>query len=83
MEEDGIIDKTIQSNFKPQDLQSLLDKVEECNFTNEQYCWIEQMLIFVNSNVFYWTMKEYAPKKFEKEVKEEVKGWRQYRGLKF
>jgi hypothetical protein len=83
MELNGIKDKTIQRNYKPTDMQYLLDGIEKCNFTDEQFEWIEQMLIFADQGGYYWSMKEFAPKKFEKEVKEEVKGWGSFRGLRF
>ena len=83
MELNGIKDKTIQGNYKPTDMQYLLDGIEKCNFTDEQFKWIEQMLIFADQGGYYWSMKEFAPKKFEKEVKEEVKGWGSFKGLKF
>lgn len=83
MELNNIKDETIQSNYEPQDMQYLLDGMDKCEFTNEQYKWIEQMLIFVQNNNYYEDLKEMAPKKFEKEIKEEVKGWGQFKGLKF
>lgn len=83
MELNGIKDKTIQGNYKPTDMQGLLGGIEKCNFTDEQFKWIEQMLIFADRGAYYWSMKEFAPKKFEKEVKEEVKGWGNFKGLKF
>lgn len=83
MELNGIKDKTIQGNYKPTDMQYLLDGIEKCNFTDEQFEWIEQMLIFADQGGYYGLMKEIAPKRFEKEVKEEVKGWGNFKGLKF
>lgn len=83
MELNDIKDKTIQGNYKPTDMQYLLDGIEKCNFTDEQFEWIEQMLIFADQGAYYLSMKEFAPKKFEKEVKEEVKGWGNFKGLKF
>ena len=83
MELNDIKDKTIQSNYKPVDMQYLLDGMEKCNFTEEQYEWIEQMLIFASQGNYYALMKDFAPKKYEKEVKEEVKGWGNFKGLKF
>ena len=83
MKLNGIIDETIQGNYKPTDMQGLLDGIEKCNFTDEQFEWIELMLIFADQGGYYGLMKEIAPKRFEKEVKEEVKGWGSFRGLKF
>ena len=83
MELNGITDKTIQSNYKPIDMQYLLDGMEKCGFTNEQYRWIEQMLIFADQGRYYEDMKYFAPKKFEKEIKEVVKGWGQFKHLQF
>lgn len=83
MELNDIKDKTVQSNYKPIDMQYLLDGMDKCEFTNEQYRWIEQMLIFADQGSFYSTIREYAPKAFEKRVKEEVKGWGNFKGLKF
>jgi hypothetical protein len=83
MELNNIKDKTIQSNYKTVDMQYLLDGMDKCEFTDEQYKWIEQMLIFADQGSYYATMKEVAPKAFEKKVKEEVKGWGNFKGLKF
>ena len=83
MELNGIKDKTIQGNYKPTDMQYLLDGIEKCNFTDEQFEWIEQMLIFADRGGYYGLMKEIAPKRFEKEVKQEVKGWGNFKGLVF
>jgi hypothetical protein len=83
MELNGIKDKTIQGNYKPTNMQYLLDGIEKCNFTEEQFKWIEQMLIFADQGTYYDSMREFAPKRFEKEVKQEVKGWGNFKGLVF
>ena len=83
MELNDITNKTIQGNYKPKDIQYLIDGIEQCNFTEEQVGWINQIIMVVNDGLYYNLMKEFAPKKFEKEVKEEVKGWGNFKGLKF
>ena len=83
MELNDIKDKTIQGNYKPTDMQYLLGGIEKCNFTDEQFKWIEQILIFADQGAYYAYMKDFVPKKYEKEVKEEVKGWGNFKGLKF
>lgn len=83
MKLNGIIDETIQGNYKPTDIQGLLDGIEKCNFTDEQVGWINHIIRVVYDGLYYNLMKEFAPKRFEKEVKEEVKGWGNFRGLKF
>jgi hypothetical protein len=83
MELNDITNKTIQGNYKPKDIQYLLDGIEQCNFTDEQIGWINKIIMVVNDGLYYNLMKDFAPKKYEKEVKEEVKGWGNFKGLKF
>lgn len=83
MELNNIIDKTIQGNYKPKDIQYILDGIDKCNFTEEQIGWINLIIRVVSNGEYYDLMKEFAPKKYEKEVKEEVKGWSSFKGLKF
>jgi nicotinic acid phosphoribosyltransferase len=83
MKLNDITDKTIQGNYRPKDIQYLLDGIEQCNFTDEQISWINQIILVVNTGDYYDMMKEFKPKAYEKEVKEEVKGWGNFRGLKF
>ena len=83
MELNDIKDKTIQSNYKPQEMQYLLEGMDKCEFTNEQHKWIEQFLIFVDQNVYFADLKEFAPERFEKEVKETVECWGLFRHIKF
>lgn len=83
MELNDITNKAIQGNYKPKDIQYLLDGIEQCNFTDEQIGWINQIIMVVNDGLYYNLMKEFATKRYEKEVKEEVKGWGNFKGLKF
>lgn len=83
MELNDIIDKTIQGNYKPKDIQYLMDGIEQCNFTDEQIGWINNIIMVVNDGLYYDMMKEFKPKAYEREVKEIVKGYGNFRGLKF
>lgn len=83
MELNDITDKTIQGNYKPKDIQYLLDGIEQCNFTDEQIGWINQIILVVNNGLYYTMMKDFKPKAYEREIKETVKGYGNFRGLKF
>ena len=76
MELNDITNKAIQGNYKPKDIQYLLDGIEQLG-------WINQIIMVVNDGLYYNLMKEFATKRYEKEVKEEVKGWGNFKGLKF
>lgn len=83
MKLNNITNKTLQNNCKPLNIQYLLDAIEQCNFTEEQIKWINKILSIVNSGQYFEMLKELKPKAYEREVKERIKSFGNFRGLKF
>lgn len=80
----GIQEKDKQTSAYPNiDIDDFKKKFIDCNFTDEQIHWINQIIMVVNNGQYYDMMKEFKPKAYEREVKECVKSFWNIRGLKF